>query len=302
MRTVVTVAKLGSLAAAAERLNIAQPALSRQVRLVENELETRLFVRHGRGMEPTMAGKIFIAKANRILSLTQDLSKSLSNDPAHMTGTVTIGMIPSAATLFAAPLLDRMRSSSPNLSINIMVGFSGFLDRWMNSGDLDLAITYGEAGKKRDDFVELVSEGILLVGARNSSIAEQKFVEPKNLIEYPLILPGSLHGLRRLIIALEEREQIRLNIITETNSMQIQKDLAAANVGFTILPSCAVTDEPHRLSAVPIGDPPLRRSIGLMRSRPWEMTVAADAVFDTLKDLMLNLAGSETWSNSKRLS
>ena len=115
-------------------------------------------------------------------------------------------------------------------------------------------------------------------------------------------MPGTVHGMRRLIIALEEREQIHLNVIIETNSMQIQKVLAAENIGFTILPSCAVTDMGLHLSAVPIGDPPLRRSIGLMRARPWEMTVAADTVFDTLKNLMLELAGSDNWPNSWRLS
>lgn len=301
MRTIVTVAKLGSLAAASARLNIAQPALSRQVHLVEAELETRLFIRHGRGMEPTEAGQVFIAKANRILSLTQDLSKSLGNDPALMAGVVTVGMIPSAATLFAVPLLEKVQSNFPNLSINIMTGFSGFLDRWLNSGELDLAITYEKSNVPSDNFIELVEEDILLVGPKNSNISSKNFITPKSLAEFPLILPSTHHGLRRLIIRIEEREKICLNVITETNSMQIQKELVAGGIGYTILPSCAVTDTRHCLSSVSIGNPPIRRSIGLMRNSPWERTAAADTVFNILKNLILGSVENETWPNSQKL-
>src|SRR3546814_4180369 len=78
LRTFLHVAELGSLGRAAERLRVAQPALGRQIRLLEEELGVPLFTRHGRGMAPTPAGRILLDRASAILRLVADTRAEVS--------------------------------------------------------------------------------------------------------------------------------------------------------------------------------------------------------------------------------
>src|SRR5215213_3517554 len=99
LKTLIHVAELGSLSKAADRLNIAQPALSRQIRLLERELGTYLFERHGRGMVLTEAGRQVLEHASRIMSELDALRSSVAQPGSSLRGIVTIGTTPTVAAI-----------------------------------------------------------------------------------------------------------------------------------------------------------------------------------------------------------
>src|SRR6185437_13970623 len=103
-RTIIHVAELGSLSKAADRMHIAQPALSRQVRLLEDELGVRLFARHGRGMVLTEQGREVLKHATRVMAELEEIRASAS-ELAPMRGQIAIGLPPTVADIISVPLV-----------------------------------------------------------------------------------------------------------------------------------------------------------------------------------------------------
>ena len=117
LRTILYVAELGSLSKAADRLRIAQPALSRQVRLLEEELGIRLFDRHGRGMEVTEAGKEVLRHAQRIMQELDEIRATVADEDAPLRGHVSIGMPPTVSDILSVPLVSAFQARHPEAKL-----------------------------------------------------------------------------------------------------------------------------------------------------------------------------------------
>src|ERR1044071_7369421 len=131
LRTLVHVAELGSLSKASDRLRIAQPALSRQIRLLEEELGARLFDRHGRGMVITDIGREVLAHALRVLAEMEQIRASVADLNASLHGTVAIGMPPTVAEIITSPLARLFRDKHPQVVPRFVPGFTGYLLDWL---------------------------------------------------------------------------------------------------------------------------------------------------------------------------
>ena len=107
LRNFIQVVELSSITAAAERLNIAQPALSRQVKALEEELSVSLLRRHGRGVMPTEEGIRLARRAKAILEEMEDLAGDISGHSAPLSGTVTLGLPPTVSEILATHLIER---------------------------------------------------------------------------------------------------------------------------------------------------------------------------------------------------
>ena len=104
LRTFVHVAELGSFSKAADRLHIAQPALSRQIRLLESELKAALFIRHGRGVRLTDAGTLFLDRASGILRQIEQARADVAAEAGDVSGEVSIGVPPSVGIVLTGHL------------------------------------------------------------------------------------------------------------------------------------------------------------------------------------------------------
>ena len=123
LRTILHVAELGSLSNAADRLRIAQPALSRQVRLLEEELGIRLFDRHGRGMVVTEAGKEVLHHAQRIMQELDEIRAKVADEDAPLRGHVAIGMPPTVSDILSVPLVSAFKVRHPEAKLRIASAF-----------------------------------------------------------------------------------------------------------------------------------------------------------------------------------
>src|SRR5262245_53588160 len=115
LRTLIHVAELGSLSKAADRMRIAQPALSRQVRLLEEELGVRLFARHGRGMVITEQGRDVLTHAVRIMAELDEIRGRTSDANAPLSGQIAIGMPPTVADIISVPLVTAFGKAHPKV-------------------------------------------------------------------------------------------------------------------------------------------------------------------------------------------
>lgn len=134
------VAELRSFTAAAKHLNITQPALSRQVQSLEDELGTQLLLRTTRGVQPTLAGKVMMEMGGNLLNYIEGIRKAVAtaaNDPA---GDVVVGLPPSLSGILAPGLIEECRTHLPQVRLRIIEGLSMFIEEWLALGRIDLAI------------------------------------------------------------------------------------------------------------------------------------------------------------------
>ena len=265
LRALLIVAETGSVTRAAELLNLVQPAVSRQLRMLEEDVGAVLFRRGRQGMELTEAGHTLVEYARRALDQLDRARAELKPDDGLLGGIVSVGLLPSVCDLLASRLVKAVGQEQPGIRIRIVMGYAGHLQQWLSSGEVDLALLYDPAPSPDLMVRPLLEESLWVVGLKDSGLDPQTPVHIADLANHPLILPGASHGLRSLVEHACAAQSVRLSVVAETNSMSVQKSLVLGGHGWTILPSIAIVDdvESGKLAAAPFSEPPLQRKIVL---------------------------------------
>ena len=159
----VRVAELGSFTRAGIALDVAQPALSRQVRLLEVELRQNLVVRNGCGALPTEAGKLLLEHGRGILHQVERVREELGRIRGALAGRVAIGLPPSLAKVLAVPLVREFRRQMPEATLSISEGLSLGMQASLASGRLDIALLYNARPSAEIELTALLQEALFLV-------------------------------------------------------------------------------------------------------------------------------------------
>ena len=292
LRTLISVAELGSLSKAADKLHIAQPALSRQVRLLEGELGVRLFDRHGRGMVITQAGQEVLGHAHRIMGEMDQIRASVLDETGPLRGHVSIGIPPTVADVLAVPLVSAFQAQHPEATLRIVSAYSGHLLEWVHSGQVDVAILFEMRPSRSFRSVHLLEEVLHLIGPPDAGLNAGDPVAFEHLEGRNLLLPSGGHGLRKIVESCAGEARVKLSVGVEADSYSTLKSLVKAGQGCTILPLAPIHDEIKRghLTHAPLVSPtPVRR---LMMSFPTDRATsrlanfAGEVLIDTARDLV----------------
>src|SRR6266568_4474537 len=279
LRTIIHVAELGSLTKAADRMRIAQPALSRQMRLLEEELGIRLFVRHGRGMVITEQGRDVLAHAVRIMAELDEIRARTSDAEAPLTGQIAIGMPPTVADIISVPLVAAFGKAHPNVVLRLVSAYTGYLLDWLHRGEIDLAILYDPRPTRSLRSRPLLLENLFLIGPEKAGFSTVRAIPFKQLDGKRLLLPSVRHGLRIIVERCAAEAGITLDVPVEADSYATLKDLVRHGHGWTILPLAPIHDDiaARRLTGAALIDPvPARR---LVLSYPSDRPVSRLASF-----------------------
>lgn len=298
VRTFRAVAEHGSLSRAASYLHMAQPALSRQVKQLEKELQQELFTRDGRGMHLTPAGAHLYERTAGLITGVDHLVDDIRSFDAQPSGQVVLGLVPTVSALIAAEVAVRTVEQFPQVRLRMSDGYSGHLRDWMNRGDLDLAVMYDD-GPPSDPSHILIKERLCAVGVPSafSGIDSQTAEEPndahtialQSVLTLPLVLPSRQHPLRRIIEAGAQKTiDGRIDVVVEADSFRVLLGIAATGKGVTILPDHALHSAPHptQLQARRLTGTPLSRTLALVRPPGDSGSVAVDAVAGIVRDLV----------------
>lgn len=304
LRALLVIAETGSVSRAAEILNIVQPAVSRQLRLLEEDLGTALFFRGRRGMELTDSGQLLVEHARRALRELDQAKAEISPEPGVVTGIVTIGLLPSVSDLLAAPLITVLKQQHPKLTIRISVGYAGYLQKWLENGEVDVALLYDPKPSSLLEAEPLLNEALYLVGLPDAGLSQNCPVPLHDLEKRALILPSQPHGLRLLLDHACAVAGVRLSIVAETNAMSIQKNLVSNGLGFTILPSVAIFEDIARghLCAAPITAPDLQRKIVLALPITRRSSVGVRCAVGELRRQIKALVNNNCWPGAHWLA
>lgn len=280
LKAIVTVAEVGSVTRAAELLHLVQPAVTRQIRTLEQELSVPLFERTGQGMRPTEAGAIMVDRARRALGELERARAEVQPTPGAVTGIVTVGLLESTSDLLAEPLVSAVAHNHPGVQLRLMTAYSGHLQQWLDDGDLDLTLLYNLDSTPSLNARPLVREQLWAVAPASAGLRADRLVPFEDAAKHPLVMPAPGHALRALIDAAAVRAAADLNVVAQTNSMRVQKQLVRAGHGWTVLPGLGIAEDVTRgtVSAAPLSEPDVWRSIVLGTPRTGRTPPAVEVV------------------------
>jgi LysR family nitrogen assimilation transcriptional regulator len=303
LRTLICVAELGSLSKAADRLCTAQPALSRHVHLLEEELGTRLFDRHGRGMIITEQGRVILKHAQRIMAGFDELRSSVADENSTLPGRISIGMPPTVSEILAVPLITSIRKTHPDAICRIVSAYSLYLLDWVHRGEINIAILYDPQALRSLKSEPLIEEEFFVVSPSGSALRLQTPFEFGDLRGKPLILPSRDHSLRQIIERAADDCGIDLDVRTEADSYSTLKQLVLHGWGWTILPLAAIQADivASRLCAAPLVNPGSKRVLELCMPPDRPVSRLTSAVRETLVATVSNLVKHGAWPGKMRI-
>ncbi len=296
IRTLIAIAETGSATKAGELLHLVQPAVSRHIRLLEEECGVHLFERERHGMVLTDAGKTLAEYGRRALRELDKAKAELAPATNAVSGRLAIGLLASTSRMVADELVVRMRAKYPSVTVCVNVGYAGNVMQWLESGEVELALLYDTRSSSGMQVEALLDERLYVVGPPGAIGADAPF-QLKRLQGSDMVLPNAPHGLRSIIEHALAVAGIEINIVAETNALDLQKSLVAKGYGYTILPSSAVSAEldAGTLSGAPVCMPDLSRRVVLARAAARRPSPASVAAAPELVGLMKELVLRDAW-------
>ncbi|MFF5864380.1 LysR family transcriptional regulator [Pseudomonas sp. NPDC012596] len=298
LKTLIHVAELGSLSKASDRLHIAQPALSRQIRQLEKELGVYLFERHGRGMIITEAGSGVLQHATRIMDELEAIRSSVSGAQGSFRGAVAIGTTPTIAEIMTVRLVKRIREEHPDLSIRISSAFSGYLLDWIQRGELELAVSYDLEPLHTLRIVPVMMENLVLVGPPNAALKMDQAINFSALAHEGMVLPSPRHGLRKIMDRCAADLGFKLATSVEADSFGAMIDLVRNDFGLTALPLASIYGhlQSGTLCAAPLVEPTPMRKVVMVSPADRKVSQATRYVGETFVDLASRLVEQGIWA------
>lgn len=297
LRSFREIAEAGSLSRAADRLRLAQPALSRQIRLLEAEAGLALFTRHGRGMALTEAGRELLARISGPLRQLEGAFAEVRALSGAVAGQVALGMMPTVAAVLAGPLARRVAERHPAVSLRIVEGYTGHLIEWVQRGATDATLLYGPAADLHLPVRDLFIEALVLAGPPGSGLSPEVPVTLADAAKRPLVAPSLPHGLRSIVETAAARARITLNLRHEADSFLVLKDLVECGLGFAILPRSSIRREEQegRMAVAPLVRPTIRRQVVLAVPPDRAAGRATEAVLALLAEEVAARADDGDW-------
>lgn len=264
LRYFLQVADFKSFSRAAVAVRIAQPALSRHIRKLEEELGVALFYRDGRGAILTEQGKRYYERVTDILRQLDQATAELHSDDDMPTGEVVLGVPTELGPRFILRIVQSFRGRYPSARIRVAESGSAQIAEWLQSSRLDAGFIYDPQDYPTLPVKTVVEETLYLVGPKGDHLTAPEAVPFRQVVQLPLILHELGGNLRQRITDAATRLGQSAHCETDIDSLPAIKQAVMDGAGYTILPYAVVGEEVRRglLSAARVVEPDLVRSLG----------------------------------------
>ncbi|MDH5301632.1 MAG: selenium metabolism-associated LysR family transcriptional regulator [Gammaproteobacteria bacterium] len=266
-----TVAKLLSFTKAAETLHMTQPAVTFQVRQLEEHFNTRLFDRTHNRISLTEAGRRVYEYAGEIFDLYARMENSVRELTGEVSGVLIIGASTTIAEYMLPALLGDFKDKYPDVSVRLKVSNTEGIVSMVENNVIDLGVVEAPVANK-NLAVELCKEDQLVaIVPPDHPLAQRQKISPHELLEYPYICREEGSGTREVILdylAEVGLNTTELNVIMELGSSEAIKGAVEAGIGITVLSRATLSKELklQTLVAIPL-DPPLDRPFSFVHQK-----------------------------------
>ena len=282
----LAVAEFESFSLAAERLHITQPAVSKRIGQLENNLRVELFDRIGKRSILTPNGKAFKPHAERILQELQSYRSSLSQQQLTPSGSLSFATSHHIGLHRLPQVLRDFKIQYPQVDLDLHFMDSEDACAAIANNELELAIV--TLPEDADD--KLVCEAVwiddlVVVMAADHQLASLREIDPSQLLEHAAILPSIGTFTRKIINSLFATSKDQINIILETNYLETIKVMVSANLGWSILPRSMVDSSltSHQLSGLDA-----HRPLGIVTRKHRTLSLSSSAMIELLRNSLRN--------------
>jgi DNA-binding transcriptional LysR family regulator len=279
LKTFRLVAQTGSFAAAAEKAALTQAAVSLQMKGLEQELNRRLFDRSGRQVRLTRQGREILPKIEQLLALMTELEAGPADT---MQGPVTIGAVVSVIGALSL-VVTGLKSAHPLLDVRLTTARSDELTAMVEQGEVDIAAVVARTDNTLPDglsWMPLYTEPLMLVVSREITDTDpQRILDTHGFLRFDRRVRTG-HVVQQALTALK----LEVNEYVELNSIETIVSLIRNNVGVSVLPRLHRGDwqTDPLLRLIPIADPPITRTVGLIQRADFMQTGITEAIVDVL--------------------
>jgi LysR family transcriptional regulator, nitrogen assimilation regulatory protein len=295
LRYFIGIVDAGNMTRAAEHLNVAQTALSMQIRQLEEDLGVALLVRHSRGIEPTEAGKLLHARATGILRQVEDARREVASAGAEIHETVRLGITPALMLAIGAELIIRIRELAPNVSMSLTESMSHVLFDELRRGEIDFALCYDVPDEPHFARTAFLQEDLVLVTQPDE--VRKGPVALVDALDGILAMPEAADTVRQAVARAAREIGLEVRVSYEIRSVAAMKSLAQKGAATCILPFASVAGDVHdgKLAARPIMMPPIRRTLYLAAPAQRPELRSETAIRGAVRDaatLLLDMLGT----------
>ncbi|WP_456374417.1 LysR family transcriptional regulator [Thiolapillus sp.] len=280
LQAFLAVAETGSFSRAAQRLYLTQPAVSKRLAILENELGLILFDRMGRQVSLTHAGRTLLPRARELLLQAQDLKHLASELTEKVSGPLLLGTSHHIGLHRLPDVLRHYRTAYPDVQLDIRFMDSEAACGCVEKGELELAIVTLPTDPPPNLKVrKLWEDKLCFVAAPEHELAGKSRVSLKELIRYPAVLPGPTTYTRSILEKAIREHDLRISLGMSTNYMETLKMLTEINLGWSLLPETMLVQA--KLEVLPV-DLQLKRSLGLVLHQERILSNPAQALVSCL--------------------
>jgi DNA-binding transcriptional LysR family regulator len=265
--------KSGGFTRAGEDLHLSQSTVSQHIKLLEEELGCPLFLRVGKRVQVTEAGKVLLQYAERIFRDLKNAEMAVREVNALKRGTVRLGVGPTTLIYRLPPVLGDYKRRFPDIELIVLAGTTEFLLQALRSQHVDLAIVMPTGPQAGLNIRPLGREEMVIVINRDHPFARRRTIEPSELSALRFILYEKNTAMQNVIDRFFNSLDVSPKITMEVENNEAIKSLVRAGLGSSILPLCAIANEP------PDGEIRILRVKGKPLVRQLQLVSADAAVF-----------------------
>jgi DNA-binding transcriptional LysR family regulator len=278
----IAIADHGSFSGAAERLHVTQPAVSKRVASLEEELNVRLFDRLGRTVRLTEAGAVLLPRARRILAEVADGRRALRNLTGVVTGSVTLATSHHIGLHRLPPVLRTFTSRYPQVRLDMRFMDSEIACGVVLRGEVELAIvTLPPSVEPPLDLLPLWADPLVIVAARTHSLASLPSLTLPQLARHAAILPSEATFTRRIFAEQLAQLGVSISVAFSTNYLETIKMMVAVGLGWSVLPRTMLDADLVELSIPGLH---MERTLGVVRHTGHTLSNAASALLAILQE------------------
>lgn len=288
LRYFCTVAEEGQVTKAANKLHMAQPPLSQQMKKIQEELDSDLFEKRGRSLELTPAGKILYKKAKKILHDLEETIIEVRETKEEIRGVLSLGSNNSCFS-YLPEQLKQLRLTHSKISFQLREGDTSFLAESIINREIELALVRLPIDLNDFSILRLPSESYVLVVPEKwvNYEPDVQSIPIKELKNFPLMLLHRLHGTGQFEVIVNEcrNHGIEPNIICECPDASMLLSLAANGVGATILPKSILYSHSYEnIRVFELEGTEIAADLGIIWKRDHYLTKSAQHLLDLFKN------------------
>ena len=282
LQAFIAVAESGSFSRAGERIFLTQPAISKRIAALEQDIGARLFDRVGRRIHLTPAGEALLLRTRAVLSELEDIKRDITNLSGTIAGELSVATSHHIGLHRLPGPLKRFHETYTQVRLNLHFMDSEKACNAVARGELELAVVTLPPSAEPPLRVEKIWDDPLdIVVSRSHPLAQVKRVQAAMLLDYPAILPGLGTYTREIILSSFGPLRDRIQVGMATNYLEVLKMLAAIGLGWSALPRTMIDEG---LKVVQIEKREIRRELGIVTHERRTLSNAGQAMIRIIRE------------------